>query len=171
MRKREQWRFFNETNMWKLLLLIAPLTTGKSMYLTDSCVCEGAQGRTGSRRFSWQGWNKGAVASHLLFYGPHANVTWQCLWNFLAGGWRASWSQRTPRGESEFTVIILFYNSIYIIFRIRTHADFIYVNFPQGGVGPPGQAGVDGLRGDQGVPVGVKSTYELMFETILLCLE
>lgn len=54
---------------------------------------------------------------------------------------------------------------------MRTHADFIYVNFPQGQAGPPGQAGVDGVRGDQGVPVGVKSTYEPIFETIFLCFE
>lgn len=61
--------------MWRLLLLIVPLTAGKSSDLTNSCVYEGAQGRAWSRRFSRQGWNQGAVTLQALFYGPHANVT------------------------------------------------------------------------------------------------
>lgn len=48
---------------------------------------------------------------------------------------------------------------------------FNCVYCPQGGAGPPGQAGVDGVRGDKGVPVGVKSTFEPTFWTNLLCLE
>lgn len=41
----------------------------------------------------------------------------------------------------------------------RTHAACNCVCF-QGEAGRPGQAGVDGLRGDRGVPVGVKSTVK-----------
>lgn len=36
----------------------------------------------------------------------------------------------------------------------------------QGEAGPPGQAGVDGVRGDRGVPVGVKSLCTTVKPTV-----